>query len=256
MVQALTNRTKEGVLYSRPPEVEAQIGPIKDIQLSDLVKLLIIRDRSSPKYLKSETLVHLIRDSVRSRDEQLMNVIAPVLFTRCETILNIHVYDSLPNVETFREDILLDFCEMLMNGQPDKLDYFEIKFHHAFRTFYVNAITEFIRKSGREAEPAVSSGENEDFNYDEAFAGLSSDCLSPETQPGMAINEKIYDALYDLPPDQCKAVVLHRILGYKIESENPDEKTVATLCNTTGRTIRNRLSRANKRLSKLKENNL
>ena len=61
-------------------------------------------------------------------------------------------------------------------------------------------------------------------------------------------------AIISLPSDERKAVILCRVLGYKEESEDPSAVTAAKLCGVTGRTIRNRLSRAEAKLSHLQEN--
>jgi len=53
--------------------------------------------------------------------------------------------------------------------------------------------------------------------------------------------------------DERDAVVLVHVLGYKVESGDPDEDTAATRCKCTGRTIRNRLMRAAAKLSRFKE---
>ena len=71
----------------------------------------------------------------------------------------------------------------------------------------------------------------------------------------MLIRRKAIVALQDLlkeinnlPPDEREAVILCHVMGFKVESEDPEETTAATLCDVTGRTIRNRLSRAAKML--------
>jgi DNA-directed RNA polymerase specialized sigma24 family protein len=61
-------------------------------------------------------------------------------------------------------------------------------------------------------------------------------------------------AIDNLPLDERKAVVLCHVLEYEEESDDPSKTTAATLCGVTGRTIRNRLSRAAKKLSPFKEN--
>jgi DNA-directed RNA polymerase specialized sigma24 family protein len=65
--------------------------------------------------------------------------------------------------------------------------------------------------------------------------------------------KQVIAAIIALPPDERKAVVLCHYYGFKEESEDPTEQTAATLCGVTGRTIRNRLTRALVKLSKLKE---
>ena len=60
-------------------------------------------------------------------------------------------------------------------------------------------------------------------------------------------------AIEALPANERDAVILVHVLGYKEESEDPEEETAATRCNCTGRTIRNRLTRATAKLSRFKE---
>ena len=60
-------------------------------------------------------------------------------------------------------------------------------------------------------------------------------------------------AINALPEDERKAVILVHVMGYDEESDDPDKVTAATICGCTGRTIRNRLTRAAKKLSTLKE---
>jgi hypothetical protein len=66
MAQPLT-KTKEddGTLYTRFPETEAAIEAALGHDLDRLSRRATIRDRKSPDYLPSESLVHLIRDAHR-----------------------------------------------------------------------------------------------------------------------------------------------------------------------------------------------
>lgn len=57
----------------------------------------------------------------------------------------------------------------------------------------------------------------------------------------------------ELPPDERDAVILVHALGYQEESDDPGEETAATRCDCTGRTIRNRLTRAATKLARFKE---
>ena len=76
---------------------------------------------------------------------------------------------------------------------------------------------------------------------------------SAATQDNDLLLAALIDAIESLPYDERHAVALCHILGYKEESENPDVVTAATICNCTGRTIRNRLNRAAAKLSRFKE---
>jgi DNA-directed RNA polymerase specialized sigma24 family protein len=73
------------------------------------------------------------------------------------------------------------------------------------------------------------------------------------TQEWDALREPLVTAIEALPLDERKAVILVHVLGYKEESQDADEETAATRCKCTGRTIRNRLTRAAAKLSRFKE---
>ena len=73
------------------------------------------------------------------------------------------------------------------------------------------------------------------------------------TQEWGVFREPLARGIEALPADERDAVILVHVLGYKEESEDPAEETAATRCNCTGRTIRNRLTRAAAKLSRFKE---
>ena len=76
---------------------------------------------------------------------------------------------------------------------------------------------------------------------------------SPATQDGDVFRSELHDAILELPPDERDAVILVHALGYQEESDDPAEETAATRCDCTGRTIRNRLTRAATKLARFKE---
>ena len=59
--------------------------------------------------------------------------------------------------------------------------------------------------------------------------------------------------IHELPPDQREAVILVRIMGYEVESDDPTKVTAATRSGVSGRTIRKRLGRAAAVLKRYKE---
>ena len=69
------------------------------------------------------------------------------------------------------------------------------------------------------------------------------------TQEWEILRAPLIEAIKKLPREERKAVVLVHVLGYKQESEDPNEVTAATRCKCTGKTIYNRLKRAEKKLS-------
>lgn len=243
--------------YTRPQAVESVIeGALRD-DLPTLKRRLAITDKGSSDYLPSECLVHLIRDARRRKDDRSLNAVLPILLGRCEAILRAKVSDQLPNANLLREDVLSEFSELLASDsrgeRSDELDFYECRFNFAFRTLRIDAVRREMDQVERTAELIDHTEEGEPEASEEVRARIFELLQTPETQQDRAFLEEVLETIDALPPDQRKAVILCRVYGYKEESDDPNEVTAATLCNCTGRTIRNRLSRAATKLSQLKE---
>ena len=184
-------------------------------------------------------------------------MIIPVLLSRCEKILRTQISDGQPfDTEKICEEILSQFGEMLAEDgatPSEALDYYECRFNHAFRTFRINICRQEenrLKKVASLPEPIIN-GEPE--TEEEALARSSEAARIPAAQESNLLESELWQAIYALPPDERKAVILCRYLGYKVESENPDVMTAAKHCGCSGRTIRNRLDRAAKKLSQFTE---
>lgn len=244
MVRPLTKCKTDGTRYVRPQAIETEIEVALQEDPATLRERFLVTDKASPDHLSSECLVHLIRDALRRRDDERLNRVLPVLLGRCEAILRTKIANSLQGADQLREEVLSEFSELLASDgtgeRPDDLDFYECRFNAAFRVLRIEAVRRELKRLERTAEP-LGPGEREAHAHGEdAFARLFE-------------SSRTREAINALPPDELKALVLHHKYGYKVESTDPDEVTVATLCKCTGRTIRNRLSRAAARLSELKE---
>lgn len=257
MARPLTKRNEEGEFYVRPSVVEAEIdGAMRD-DLPVLRRRLLVVDKAASDYLRSETLVHLIRHAMLTGNAERRDVVLPVLLGRCEAILKGKVSYRLPNAETIREYVLSEFSELLAadgtGEQPDELDFYECRFNLAFYALRIDVVRrELAEVNGGVAAPDENDSD-EPQAYEDAVAVLSTSLVNSETQQSPVYLEELLAAIDALPPDERKAVVLVHVMGYDEESEDPNKVTAATLCDCTGRTIRNRLSRAAAKLSRFKE---
>src|SRR5687767_5689983 len=113
MAQPLTKRYRDGRAYSRPKAIEAAIDKLlTEKDLDTLTRRARVPEQSSPDFIASECLVHLIRNARRRNDEATMNALLPPLLRRCESVLISRVSKDLPNVEDIREEILGRFGEL------------------------------------------------------------------------------------------------------------------------------------------------
>ena len=261
MARPLTNTKAEGALYTRPPAVEAQIDEAVCLSRSELQTRLLVADRNAPGYLRSECLVHLVRQGRRSDDQRLMSAVLPILLGRCEANLLVKVPDGgMPDAAGLRQEILEDLTDLFVTDGtgdfPDELDFFECRFNKAFRALRIDAVRRDVRRRKREipvVDLPASEAASEPDAYEDAFARLSDAFKTLPTQEWDVFREPFAKAIEALPDNERDAVILVHVLGYKEESEDPGEETAATRCNCTGRTIRNRLTRAAAKLSRFKE---
>ena len=261
MARPLTKIKQKGTLYTRPFPVEAQIDEAISLSRSDLQPRLLIVDRKAPDYLRSECLVHLVREGRQSDDQQLMSAVLPVLLGRCEANLFVKVPDgAMPDAASLRQEILDDLTDLFVTDGtgdfPDELDFYECRFNKAFMTLRINAVRSDARRRKRSitvVDLPLSEATSEPDAHEDAFARVSKAFRVLPTQEWDVFREPFVKGIEALPDDERDAVILVHFLGYKEESEDPKEETAATRCNCTGRTIRNRLTRAAAKLSHFKE---
>jgi hypothetical protein len=239
--------------------IEAKIDAALAQDRSALRQRSTVIDRSSPDYLPSECLIHLIREGMRSGDNGMANALVPVLLARCEANLKAKIPDGhLANAAIIRDEALGQFGELLASDgfgkNPDELDYFECRFNRAFRSFRIDIVRVAIAQStGLVSLSEIPDDEQDVADDIKAWTQIREALRTPGNQEHTVQLNELLEALRKLPEDERKAVFLCRVLGFDEESEDPTKITAATLCNTTGRTIRNRLTRAAKKLAKFKE---
>lgn len=253
------SKTKEddGTLYKRLPEIEAAIDAALSQDLDTLCRRAKMRDRRSADYLPSECLVHLIREAHRRGDEPRRDVLLRQLLERCHANLNKKVDPGIPNAARIRREILNDFGGLFASDGIDEhfpLDIYEVAFNLAFMRFRITHLRPILDSLALQV--AYPEGEAETLEQelqDEVLAriaDLRGDADNPEAQ---VFRKQVYNAIVALPEEERKALLLVHYYGFKIESENPNEVTAATLCKVSGRMIRYRVKNAIAKLEKLKE---
>ncbi len=261
MARPLTKTDPDGVLYARPPSVEAQIDEAIQLSLADLRVRLLVTDHNDPRYMRSECLVHLVREGRRSDDQLQMSAVLPVLLGRCEVNLLVKVPDGgMSDAANLRQEILDELTELfVVDGSsdfPNELDFYECRFNKAFRALRIDAVRRDSRRRNHEVylvDLMPPEATCQPDAYEDTFARVSENFRVLSTQEWGAFRGPFLKAIEALPAEERAAVILVHVLGYKEESEDPEEETAATRCKCTGRTIRNRLTRAAAKLSRFKE---
>lgn len=258
MVQTLTKAGDDDGPLIRPKVIEAQIHAALHLNALGIRTRLSVTDRADSEYVQSETLVHLVRHGRRTNNQNLISLVLPVLLNRCERNLLVTVPDGqLPEAASLREEILGGFSELFaIDGSgdvPDELDFYECKFNRAFRFFRIDMVRRETARLKTIAQMPEPDDDGDPDAYEDVFARVSETFRALATQENGVFRSEVLDAIQGLPPDERDAVILVHVIGYQEESEDPDEETAATRCNCTGRTIRNRLTRAAAKLVRFKE---
>ncbi len=246
----MIKKDQRGVLYVRPPSIEAKIDGAIGQGWETLSKRAKITDPNAPDFLPRECLTHLIRDAIRRNDQRLATVLMRPLLLRCAANLLKTVPDGAThNFAEVREDILHSF-QMLFTEEvaEDALDYYECKFGSAFKSLRLDRI-DAARSQQKKAAvtlPQITNEDGDTMPEEEVLALLSrAACIGPSQEDRIYLPQ-VLKVVNDLPPDQRRTVVLRRIIGYT-------EVQTAKICKVDMRTIRYRLARADTQLKKLKE---
>lgn len=261
MARELTKKKSDGSLYKRPHTVEKQITKIEDASRDEILEWISHSDTSNDRFLSSECLVYLIRSAVRENDQIMTDRALPVLLARCEQILESKVSDAAFSDANFiREEILGRLAELIAedaaNSGSSKLDMYECRFNLAFRTLRIDTIrSETSRMEAVQdlSSHRLSSDTGEEMVDEEVLAYFSEAARSPALQESNYNHNQLLDAMGALPKKERDALTLHALLGCKVESIDPNEITVATKLNCSGRTVRNLIARATGKLERFKE---
>lgn len=255
MAQPLVKCKADGTPYVRPRAREKEIDEAIRQDLRRLHSRVGIRDHTSSDYISSECLVHLIRKARRDGNQAVLDILLPPLLLRCERHLVLrYPDDSFAKASELREEILFRLTELFaVDGterDKNKLDFFEVRFNKAFLALKVT-----VQRSFGSCEDASFKGTSAQLPADTDEGGEKVPEIFSEQamQLDDASRAELHEAVDALPPDERAAITLCHLMGYEVESVDPSEQTAATLCGVTGRTIRNRLARAYKKLSRFKE---
>jgi DNA-directed RNA polymerase specialized sigma24 family protein len=257
MVRPLTKCDKQGSRYKRLPAIEASIGQALIDPLTTLVSRSAITDRDDPQYLDTEVLVHLIRNALNAKDAAASTALVGCLGTRCMRILRHRVRPNrLFNAADVHEETISRLYEQLADDQGNPslgtLDFYEIRFNQAFAALRTTVIREELSRhapGGNPLEPLPDRESDAELDSTE-WDALNRAESDPERS---AESAELWRMVQSLPLHERRAIMGKYLFDYKVESTNPEELTVATLCEVSGSEIRSRLRSAVARLKWMKE---
>lgn len=260
MVRALTKTKDTGEPYTRRPDTEACLAQAIRQAPATLRARAAIADPRDPGFLPTEALVHLSREALRTRDKLTAETLIGCLGRRCLQMLIRTIRPSkLFDAKEVRQQVQCKLYDLFANEAADstnnELDFYEVQFNKALAWLRTGVLREAYRRQMHFEAPPPSPTpvKDSDVGHDDVGDIGDSADESPHCDPLMQLESlDLLRRIQALPAEERNAVLWKRE-GYKTESIDPAETTVATLCGVSGREIRDRLGSARARLKRMEE---
>lgn len=249
-IEPLTQKSKDGIPYQRDPKVEDQIKWALALSQQVLTDLLNQTQPDDATYLKEETLVYLIRTYHKAYQHEMTQALWEALYRRCVKMIRSKIPRYDERSEQAEQEVLAQLFGQIVHPEGQQGDFLQVRFWPGFRALVITVARALINDlekdrllnplsslPGHELEQAEDEPEEREPGTAVPTFGLPGEI---PTERQVVINE----ALRKLPIHVQKAFILHYFIGYPIESDNPDEKTVGMLLGKSPRTIHNWLDKA------------
>ena len=241
-VPPLRKRRIDGVLYSRPPEIEAKLHDLYALSREDLVRRCEVTDEDDAAYVPSECVLHFVRacrgDDGTTYFERLYKVTAARVLRRLPKPDTSADTQSL-TLENIRDEAFGRFTKLLAEdhaGYSEKLDYYEIRFNGAIKKLRLDSSEKQWREVNRSA-PLEIDPETGEFSGKAEKAGGSFDPFDSEKLQLADYRSRLDAAIDGLTPDQRRIVEMIR-KEIPIDSQDPNVLTIAKALGKSEKTIR------------------
>lgn len=253
LISALRKQKPDKSRYRRPAKIEALLQTLESLSRDELVARAQIRARDDAHYIPTECLVYFVRASRADNSD--------AWFERLYKVLSARVLRALPTAdaadgtsrsltrERIREKVYERFVEMLAGDRQaydDRLDFFEIRFDMALKRLRQDAQRQAWRDENR-SQPLTYDDNNGELTPEIEQAAGSTNPFEGMEIGNEAFRLRLDAAIEALPTEQSRTIQM-LMLGYQIQSEDPDVITICKVLNKTPKTIWNYRERAFKTL--------
>ena len=245
MVRPLLKHYKNGTLYKRRPEVEAEISALESLDLSELEKRSKISAKNSDGYISVEALLYFVRIT---SSKQFHDGLLTELLRRFHRLLprpdDAGNQSASMTKSLIREAVNDNFTDKLLSDQQeynDKLDYFEINFNHAVLRDKRDAQSKYWRL---ENQQQTIETEADDIEILDASDGHDYyEPLSPEEFDKIIYRPRLESAITELS-DIRQLVIEMWLNGIPAGSINDSVITMSKLLGVNEKTARTHLKTA------------
>jgi len=248
VIKPLRKRTLEGVTYKRNVSVEKILEELHVLSREEVLTRLSITNRSDPRFVPSECLVHLVRSTRLDNSDRYFRKLYVLLMTR--------VVKALPRADSADgkttslplariRDAVVSKLNLLLSSDrtaySEALDYFEVRFDGALANARKDASEPVWRENRRtvplELDEEIGAGEE----VETAMGGFDPFAASEYEDKDYRLK---LDAAIDTLPQEQKRIVEMLLQGFLIESEDSNVLTISKALGKSEKTIRTYRDRA------------
>lgn len=253
----LRKKTVDGKLYKRRAQTEVFIHTCHELTFEELSNRAEISSRKHSEYIPSEVLVYFLRQTKTHNNDAQFSVLYQLLQKRIKRVCPRSEFrlgekdGAAAHLLDFQEFILDDFTERVVCDRQkyeEKLDGFEV----AFDRMIAQRKKDAMRKMYRRDKPTTPFEYDEDgevsADVEKNLAWLNPNASSVEDDITYRIQR--LRAIDTLPNDERRVITMI-FAGIPSESTDPDVPTISKLLECGSQTVRNRRSRAVKKLQKI-----
>jgi hypothetical protein len=256
-LKPLTQRTKEGILYSRPAEIEKQISQALTLLPDAVIIRAQISNSEDPGFLKEESLVYLILAYRNTNDWEVYNSLSDILVERCVRQYRsfFRGLDALRLAEA-GDELLAQLFLRILKVEDSKGDYFQVRFWSGIKLLAISIFRKKVNDYKQEknmvplSDLAGDELEESDNGVDDQTPGTIQPLDPPSATASIEPAVLADEGLHSLKEPIRTAYLLYHWAGWQIESKDPLEPTISKHFNVTPKTIRNWLTKAEGDLKK------
>lgn len=243
MVEPLKAVSRSGVLYGRPDEIEQALEVAIKLPIREIVRRVTTAGLPDAEYVKSEVILHLIRQRRLDSDQPAFRALFGALRQR---VLSANPLPSRSRgidgrAEELQQMVLAKVQEYLCEDRErysTRLDYFECRFNSAIAALRANAIRDLETK-----QPKTESLSDEESIGPSVEVELAFARIADERNRDEDFRNRLF-AVIDSLPDKQRRVIEMMLNDVQFDSHDPDVVTIASTLGCTGRTVQNLRDRA------------
>lgn len=243
MVSSL-RKTKDGVAYSRPKEIEARLEQLESLPESEQVRQCEIASVESSEFVPPECVVYMVRSRRDHHpDDETFRALYEILLRRVLAQLPREEQESYPKqIATkvaIREQVVNQFATLMAkdrNAYFDRLDLFEARFAYSIASLRKTARAKAFKHANRQSPLAVVQ-ESGEMSKSEEKQLETCDSINFDDLEDKDYRTRYLEAIVHLPDDLRIVIELFR-QGVPFESDDPTIVSISEVVGKTPKTAR------------------